>query len=122
MGLIDSSLVTVGVWAKATAKDTPKEATGAGNIRSASVGDVKDSSEAVTESAPVATTPEVRHDDDDKYGKGIVYYLKNRKVVGVLTWNIFNKMNPAREIIREGKEFTDMSELAKLIKIDINEH
>jgi len=122
VGLIDSSLVTVGVWAKATAKDTPKEATGAGNIRSASMGDVKDSSEAVTESAPVATTPEVRHDDDDKYGKGIVYYLKNRKVVGVLTWNIFNKMNPAREIIREGKEFTDMSELAKLIKIDINEH
>jgi len=56
--------------------------------------------------------------DDDKYGKGIVYYLKNKKVVGVLTWNMFNKMNPAREIIRQGKEFSDYSELAKLIKIE----
>lgn len=122
VGLIDSSLVTVGVWAKATAKDTPKEATAAGNIRSANVGDIKDSSEAHAEPAPVEATPVVPQSDDDKYGKGIVYYLKNRKVVGVLTWNIFNKMNPAREIIRQGKEITDFSELAKLIKIDVNEH
>jgi programmed cell death 8 (apoptosis-inducing factor) len=60
--------------------------------------------------------------DDDKYGKGIVYYLKNRKVVGVLTWNMFNKMKPAREVIREGKEFADYSELAKLIKIETKDH
>ena len=52
VGIVDSSLVTVGVWAKATAKDTPKAAAAAGNIRSAEVGDIKDSSEVQAQAAP----------------------------------------------------------------------
>jgi len=55
---------------------------------------------------------------DDKYGKGIVYYLKDNKVVGILTWNIFDKMKEAREILKAGKQFDDLNELSKLIPIE----
>ena len=37
---------------------------------------------------------------EDDYSKGIVFYMKedNRKIVGVLTWNLFGKMDLAREV------------------------
>ena len=36
---------------------------------------------------------------DDDYSKGVVFYLKEKKVVGVLTWNCYGKMDLAREVI-----------------------
>ena len=35
---------------------------------------------------------------DDDYSKGVVFYLKEKKVVGVLTWNCYGKMDLAREV------------------------
>ena len=36
----------------------------------------------------------------DDYSKGVVFYLsrEDRKVVGVLTWNIFGKMDIAKKV------------------------
>ena len=36
----------------------------------------------------------------DDYSKGVVFYLSRdeRKVVGVLTWNLFGKMDAARKV------------------------
>lgn len=36
----------------------------------------------------------------DDYSKGVVFYLsqEERKVVGVLTWNLFGKMDVARKV------------------------
>ena len=34
----------------------------------------------------------------DEYSKGVVFYLREKKIVGVLTWNCFGKMDVARKV------------------------
>lgn len=114
IGLVDSMLPTVGVWAKATKADTPKavvEATGEG-LRSETEGEVAASSPVSTE--PPAPVPA---ESSEEFGKGVVFYVKGKRVVGVVLWNIFNKMPIARKIIKEGKDQDDLNELAKLFDI-----
>ena len=53
----------------------------------------------------------------EDYGKGVVFYLKEDVVVGVLMWNIFNKISIARKVLRENKKYEDLSEVAKLFDI-----
>ena len=36
--------------------------------------------------------------------KGVIYYLKDRKVRGIMTCNIYGQVDEARKIIRQGKE------------------
>lgn len=43
--------------------------------------------------------------------------MKEKKVVGVLLWNIFSQMPVARKIIGEAKDHEDLNALAKLFKI-----
>ena len=51
---------------------------------------------AATEvSAPVLTSPPASSDD---YGKGVVFYVRDKVVVGMLLWNIFNRMSIARQV------------------------
>jgi hypothetical protein len=61
-------------------------------------------------SSAVDTPPE-------DYGKGIIFYLRNKVVVGVVMWNVFNKMAIARQLIKEGKSYDDLSEVAKLFNL-----
>lgn len=35
----------------------------------------------------------------DNFSKGVVFYTKEGVVVGVLTWNIFGKMDLARKVL-----------------------
>ena len=37
----------------------------------------------------------------DPYKKGVVYYLDQGKVRGVLLWNVWDQVDPARKIISE---------------------
>uniref|UniRef100_A0A8C1IAS7 Apoptosis-inducing factor 1, mitochondrial-like n=1 Tax=Cyprinus carpio TaxID=7962 RepID=A0A8C1IAS7_CYPCA len=107
IGIVDSSLPTVGVFAKATAKDTPKAATeqsGTG-IRSES------ETEAVAVTLKAETTappPPVQQKED--YGKGVVFYLRDNVVVGIVLWNVFNRMPIARKIIKDGEQHADLNE------------
>ncbi|KAL9971677.1 hypothetical protein ACROYT_G017875 [Oculina patagonica] len=114
IGLVDSMLPTVGVWAKATKADTPKavvEATGEG-MRSETEGEGSEPSPVPTEPpAPVST------ETSEEFGKGVVFYMKGKRVVGVVLWNVFNRMPIARKIIKEGKDQDDLNELAKLFDI-----
>ncbi|XP_077983754.1 apoptosis-inducing factor 1, mitochondrial-like [Glandiceps talaboti] len=135
IGIVDSSLPTVGVFAKATEKDTPKafvEATGEG-LRSESEGAaIAEASELV----PAQTTPETppppaeqlpepepeapvlkAPETGEDFGKGIVFYMKDKVVVGMVLWNVFNKMPIARQILKEGKEHEDLNEVAKVFNI-----
>ena len=34
----------------------------------------------------------------DNYGKGVIFYMHNKKVVGLVLWNVFNKMGIARKV------------------------
>ncbi|XP_032223034.2 apoptosis-inducing factor 1, mitochondrial [Nematostella vectensis] len=125
IGLVDSSLPTVGVWAKATKEDTPKavvEATGEG-MRS----ETEQVAEAMTLSnpsikieeitIPAAPSPPPVQEEEESFGKGVVFYMKDKRVVGVVMWNVFNRMPIARKVIKEGKEWEDLGELSKLFNI-----
>lgn len=115
IGIVDSKLETVGVFAKATEKDTPKavvEETG-DSVRSETEQTAENKTTAVDEATP---EPHVAETSDD-YGKGVVFYVRDSTVVGVLLWNVFNKMGVARKVIRESKQFEDLSEVAKLFKL-----
>ena len=34
----------------------------------------------------------------EDYGKGVIFYMKGRVVVGIVLWNVFNKMGIARKV------------------------
>ncbi|XP_068456511.1 apoptosis-inducing factor 1, mitochondrial isoform X5 [Clinocottus analis] len=114
IGIVDSSLPTVGVFAKATDKDTPKAATeksGTG-IRSES------ETEHTAISPVVSPTPApAAVQQKDEYGKGVIFYLRDKVVVGIILWNVFNRMPIARKIIKDGEEHADLNEVAKLFNI-----
>ena len=115
IGIVDNTLDTVGVWAKATEVDTPKavvEATGE-NLRSQTE---EDAGENESSTLTLEDTPKQEELSED-FGKGVVFYLRNDIVVGILLWNVFNKMPVARKIIREGKKQDSLVELAKLFNI-----
>lgn len=115
IGLVDSVLPTVGVWAKATEADTPKavvEATGEG-VRSETEGEGSEPSPVVL-TQPAAPVPTA---SSEEFGKGVVFYMRGKRVVGVVLWNVFNRMPLARKIIKEGRDQDDLNELAKLFDI-----
>jgi NADPH-dependent 2,4-dienoyl-CoA reductase/sulfur reductase-like enzyme len=48
----------------------------------------------------------VIQDWSEKYEKGVLYYLQNDTLKGVLLWNIFGKLDEARNLIQEQGPFT----------------
>lgn len=46
------------------------------------------------ELVPAASTDAVSR----RYERGVVFYLRERRVVGVLLWNLFNRMHVARQV------------------------
>ncbi|XP_040007353.1 apoptosis-inducing factor 1, mitochondrial isoform X2 [Xiphias gladius] len=114
IGIVDSSLPTVGVFAKATAKDTPKAATEKSGTGIRSESETED-----TAISPVAASTPAPTDGQhkDNYGKGVIFYLRDKVVVGIILWNVFNRMPIARKIIKDGEEHADLNEVAKLFNI-----
>jgi programmed cell death 8 (apoptosis-inducing factor) len=116
IGLVDSSLPTVGVFAKATDKDTPKETSK--QSEEAMRSDME--SEVIEKTSPESsskTKTAGELTEGEKYGKGVIFYLKNDVVVGIMLWNVFNRMSIARRVIRENKRYEDLAELARLFDI-----
>ncbi|GAA5810957.1 hypothetical protein MFLAVUS_004385 [Mucor flavus] len=99
VGLIDSQLSTVSVWAKATANDTPAAAAAseADSPRVALGGEEAVPAPSVTE-AVKAKNPF----QDEKFGKGLVFYVRDQKIVGLVLFNVFGKVQEARDIINGG--------------------
>ncbi|XP_075040787.1 apoptosis-inducing factor 1, mitochondrial [Mixophyes fleayi] len=117
IGIVDSALPTVGVFAKATEKDTPKRAaeeSGTGIRSESEVHDVMQTEKETKEPSPSLPAPAQQ---GDSYGKGVVFYLRDNVVVGIVLWNIFNRMPIARKIIKDGEQHTDLNEVAKLFNI-----
>lgn len=56
-------------------------------------------------------------DLEDDFSKGVIFYLKDEKIVGIVLWNIFNQINTARAIINQDKKYDDINEVAKLFDI-----
>jgi len=111
IGVVDSRLPTVGVFAKATPQDTPKAVVTKTDEPMRSVSEEK----AGGVQPAGGSQPELKEGED--YGKGVIFYLRENKVVGVLLWNVFNRMSIARRILKEGRQYDDLTEVAKLFNI-----
>ena len=55
---------------------------------------------------------------DEDYDQGVVYYLREKKVVGVLLWNLFGQLDNARKIVQSQKFITEPSVLENAIPIN----
>lgn len=53
----------------------------------------------------------------EPHRKGVVYYLdEDRHVVGVLLWNVWEQVEPARVLVREHRRWSDLHDLAGRIR------
>ncbi|KAG9478088.1 hypothetical protein GDO78_013211, partial [Eleutherodactylus coqui] len=98
IGIVDSALPTVGVFAKATEKDTPKRAAEESGTGIRSESDDQGAIEPVNVSTTVTPSLPAPAQQGDSYGKGVVFYLRDNVVVGIVLWNIFNRMPIARKV------------------------
>ncbi|KAL1124664.1 hypothetical protein AAG570_001288 [Ranatra chinensis] len=89
IGLVDPSLPTVGIYAKTEEEDVEE----------------------------VMGDDEEKDDPNEKYTKGVVFYLKDDIVVGIVLWNVLNKLNIAKHILKQSKKYDDLNELAKLFSL-----
>ncbi|KAI9319864.1 apoptosis-inducing factor, mitochondrion-associated, C-term-domain-containing protein [Dichotomocladium elegans] len=106
VGLVDSQLSTVSVWAKATTKDTPAMGAGleAASPRGAAAAGVAPATADPDASAQDTPKPSTGKNifEDEKFGKGLVFYVRDKKIVGLLLFNVFGKVQEARDIINAG--------------------
>ncbi|XP_037027704.1 apoptosis-inducing factor 1, mitochondrial-like [Bradysia coprophila] len=68
-----------------------------------------------------SSPPDNVTDGIDGVSRGVVFYMKNDRVVGILLWNVLNKINVARQVIAEGRTLYDLNEVAKRFQIDETE-
>lgn len=104
IGIVDSSLNTVGVFARGNPKDT-----------SSSTNKTDENTAINNTDAP--TKLESKNISEDNYNKGVVFYLKNDVVVGIVLWNLFNRMSIARQVLKSDRCYKDLNEVAKLFNI-----
>lgn len=109
IGLVDATLPTVGVFAKHSEDTTTKPVEN--EKPSSSENSPKNDKTSTKVNEPKTAS------DVDNYSKGVVFYMKDEKVVGIVLWNVFNRINVARSIIAEGKKYDDLNEVAKLFEI-----
>lgn len=114
IGIVDSMLPTVGIFAKATEEDTPKavvEATGE-SVRSET-----EEAAVIPQEISIDTSTARPPEPGDNFGKGVIFYLRDNIIVGIVLWNVFTKMPIARKIINEAKPYDDLNEVAKLFNL-----
>lgn len=101
IGRISSEYPTVGVYAR-TVKDEIEEQ--------------KAAEEGTEESAVDEGTPK-EDPEKEEYDKGVIFYLKEGIVVGIVMWNVYNRMNIARQVLEDENKYEDLNEVAKLFNI-----
>ncbi|XP_058453756.1 apoptosis-inducing factor 1, mitochondrial isoform X2 [Malaya genurostris] len=127
IGLVDSVLPTVAVFAKskpeiisdtseklqaANATVIPASTTASANGTVAS--SVLNHTGVVRAKEKAPADSQVEKDD---FTKGVIFYLKDEKVVGIVLWNIFNRIGTARKIIAQHTHYDDLNEVAKLFNL-----
>lgn len=107
IGIVDSSLVTMGVFAKGNHKDPSLLA------NETDQNTLTNKKETIEEL--VSKNNESISEND--YNKGVVFYLKNDVIVGIVLWNLFNRMSIARQVLKTDRCYKDLNEVAKLFNI-----
>lgn len=130
IGLVDPSLPTVAVFAKPSKVQRTTSNLDESARSKQEVNKEVLPSEKSAEESKEQKPKEVKEIEDHKwpaieeeqeptpdYGKGVIFYLKNDKIVGIVLWNLFNRIGLARTIINQNKTYDDLNEVAKLFAI-----
>ncbi|KAG5324194.1 AIFM1 factor, partial [Acromyrmex heyeri] len=134
IGIVDSSLPTVGVFAKTTGANaipinnlndeqkTNSEVSQSNEKSELSISQIVKNNN--TEDNAEEEKEEVRGDKVKEqstiykdFEKGVVFYLRDDVVVGIVLWNIFNRMSLARQVLVGNTKYDDLNEVAKLFTI-----
>uniref|UniRef100_A0A915IXA5 Uncharacterized protein n=1 Tax=Romanomermis culicivorax TaxID=13658 RepID=A0A915IXA5_ROMCU len=99
IGIVDSSLPTVGVFAKQI------ETADTVMLDRAAASEIKEH------------LPSINKD----FNKGVIFYMREKRIVGMLFWNLFNRIPIARRILKDDAEYEDLNEVAKLFNIHDSE-
>ena len=122
VGLVDSKLTTVGVWAEASPEDSPRAADldttdirtqSLGRVNSRAADPIQDLDQLQEKQPSIVPTPQ----GNKTYGKGVVFYIKDRRIVGLLMFNLFNRLELARDIIKKHTSVEDLEALVSLFNI-----
>lgn len=107
IGKTEAALPTVGVFALKS-EDKEKQPKASGSTEETKQPHVEQKQDS--DSSQDTNEPE-------EYTKGVIFYMKNGKIVGIVLWNLFNRIGLARTIINENKAYDDLNEVAKLFEI-----
>lgn len=105
LGIIDATLPTVSVFVK-----KPLESAGS------KPNSANKETESKTGITPSVQAADVNEEKDD-FSKGVVFYLRDEKIVGIVLWNVFNRINTARAVLSQDKKYDDLNEVAKLFDL-----
>ncbi|KAG0255823.1 Apoptosis-inducing factor 1, mitochondrial [Mortierella polycephala] len=112
VGILDSKLSTVSIWTK---KPTAASADSSADKKDESATESAVEKEGKRERATATPLPAeaVKVEDKEKYNKGLVLYLKDKKIVGLLMWNNFGKVDDARKILGQVYDTEKVEALVK---------
>lgn len=60
---------------------------------------------------------EAKDQPSPEYNKGVIFYLRDDIIVGIVLWNVFNRMGIARQVLKDQCKYEDLNEVAKLFNI-----
>ncbi|XP_052870154.1 apoptosis-inducing factor 1, mitochondrial [Anopheles cruzii] len=116
IGLIDSSLPTVAVFAKQSAAERARSvAEASGDSDKLQAANAVGGAEVTKKEADDSSKP--AESESENFDKGVIFYLRDKKVVGLVLWNVFNRMGTARKILDQHTEYDDLNEVAKLFNL-----
>ncbi|KAK3838027.1 MAG: apoptosis-inducing factor, mitochondrion-associated, C-term-domain-containing protein [Linnemannia gamsii] len=115
VGILDSKLSTVSIWTKkptvAAADAAAAEEVAAPKEESSA--EKKEEGKRERATATPLPAEAVKVEDKEKYNKGLVLYLKDKKIVGLLMWNNFGKVEDARKILGQVYDTEKVEALVK---------
>ncbi|XP_017760262.1 PREDICTED: apoptosis-inducing factor 1, mitochondrial isoform X2 [Eufriesea mexicana] len=129
IGIVDSSLPTVGVFVKTaesdisiTSDNSSVDTTQSSTKKKLSVTQIQSSVQSNSEKTDKSYSNDIKLPTEeskkyDDFGKGVVFYLRDDIVVGIVLWNIFNRISIARQVLARGTKYDDLNEVAKLFTI-----
>lgn len=123
IGLVDSSLPTVAVFAKQTPTDKETKHLALDESESTSEEKSQENKEKSPQVTSIDTTKEKECEPiPETYDKGVIFYMRDNRIVGILLWNVFNRISIARKILSSDDTFNDLNEVAKLFDIFDQHH
>ncbi|KAJ1930515.1 hypothetical protein IWQ60_000212 [Tieghemiomyces parasiticus] len=109
VGKVDPKLPTASVWAQdSPIGPTEGEAVAAGTA----------SAPTTTTTTMAQTTAAATQSGPTRYEHGLVYYLDNNKIVGMVTWNLPGRVELARQVVLRGEfQYKHIQGLTRMFNI-----